>query len=287
MVYSSSAEQPVNLKATAWTIGVHAALLLLFFFVKYSLPQAPPVKEMGIEVNLGTDADGSGDDQPMAMDDPAPDNASAQYTTQPTEAPTETRDMMESDEPDAPEVPRPVVTRTPTRPTTQTTSPTTTRRTNTTQPTTTNPQPRRQQPRYVYGGATGRGGNGATENRPGTSEGNTTGPGDRGGTGGTPSATNYTGAPGRGTGGISNHTLADRSIVAFPPPEAEFRDGGTVVIRVTVDRNGTIIDRRVRSGSNELRIIALRKLDKVKFNKNPNAPIEQFGDITFVFKTRS
>jgi hypothetical protein len=55
-----------------------------------------------------------------------------------------------------------------------------------------------------------------------------------------------------------------------------------------VNRNGVITNKQVVSASNgELRNIALRKIEKVKFNKSEDAPEEQFGNITFVFKTRS
>jgi outer membrane biosynthesis protein TonB len=142
-----------------------------------------------------------------------------------------------------------------------------------------------QKPRYVFSGSAGRGGNRAAANMPGTNEGNTHGNGDRGVPGGTPGAANYTGIPGRGNG--ISHTLSGRSIVAFPPPDADFREGGKVVIRITVNREGAIVNKTVKSATNaEIRAIALRKVDKVKFNKSENAPEEQFGDITFVFKTR-
>ena len=138
----------------------------------------------------------------------------------------------------------------------------------------------------MYDGANGRGGNSATSNQPGTSEGNTTGDGDRGVPGGTPGASNYTGSPGPGTGGIS-HTLSGRDITP-KRFSAEFNEGGKVVIRIKVDRNGNIISKTVRSSpSSTLTKIALQKLSQAKFSASPNAAPEQFGDITIVFKTRS
>src|SRR5690606_35111281 len=103
----------------------------------------------------------------------------------------------------------------------------------------------RQRARYVYGGSTGPGGNNATTDAPGRGEGNTSGTGDRGVPGGTPGATNYEGTPGSG-GGIS-HDISGRSIVAFPPREAEFKEGGKVVVRITVNRQGVITDKRIVS----------------------------------------
>ncbi|RYZ27210.1 MAG: TonB family protein, partial [Sphingobacteriales bacterium] len=113
----------------------------------------------------------------------------------------------------------------------------------------------------------------------------TTGNGDRGVPGGTPGSSNYTGSPGNGTGGIS-HTLSGRDI---SPRQfsAEFTEGGRVVVRVKVDREGSIISKTVKSSpSRKLSDIALQKLAQAKFTRNPDAAPEQIGDITFVFKTR-
>lgn len=282
------AKPPINYKALSWTAGVHVVLLLLFALWKFSAPAAAaPIAEMGMEVNLGTSADGFGTDQPMDMEEPAAATATANTQTQFAATASE-RQVEESDEADAPAVAtaKPIVK--PVRPTLQTPKPITNNRQMNTQ---TSPANTRitapQRPKYTYQGSTGRGGNGAVQNSPGTNEGNTTGNGDRGVPHGTPGATNYTGSPGNGTGGIS-YTLAGRSMIAFPMNEAEFREGGKVVVRVTVNRAGTIVNKQVVSATNaELRPIALKKLNQVKFNQNENAPAEQFGNITFVFKTRN
>ena len=285
---NATTQQPVNYKALSWTVGTHILLLLVFALWKYSTPvNAMPAPEMGMEVNLGTSADGSGADQPMDMEDPA-DAAAVNNRRTAAQAAAADRDIERTDDADAPEVarttpqPNTTVRNNPAPPQPRTNS------ANTTQPNTravTAPQP--QKPKFVYSGSTGRGGNGAAENAPGSSEGNTTGTGDRGVPHGTPGAANYTGSPGIGTGGIS-HSLGGRSIIDNSAREAEFREGGKVVIRVTVNREGTIINKQIVSASNaELRPIALRKLQKVKFNSKEDAPAEQFGLITIVFKTRS
>ncbi len=282
------AEQPVNVKAAAWTVGVHVALLLLFILFKYTIPAvAETIPDMGMEVNLGTSDNGSGTDQPMDVEDPAPpaDTRSASRAVAQQDA--DMKDMMRSDDADAPAV----TTTNNNKPVTRNNNPVTTqprRNNNNPQQTTTNnnnPQP--QRPRYVYNGATGRDGNRASANRLGGNEGNTSGPGDRGVPGGIEGASNYVGSPGSGTGGIS-HNISGRNIVAFPNPDADFREGGKVVIRITVNKNGSVVNKQVVSASNaELRAIALRKVEKVRFNKSDDAPEEQFGNITFVFKTRS
>jgi outer membrane biosynthesis protein TonB len=254
-----AATEKINIKAAAWTISVHVLLLLLFLFISYSIPASIPVQEMGMEVNLGTDDNGSGDIQPMSPDEHA-DKVKSEAATATQDAGVP--DIMKIDDADAPAV----TTKTHTG-------------SNTTQTTTHPDKVVHQQPRYLYAG-----GNNTPANQQSSSEGNTTGNGDRGvhdGTGGN----NYTGNPGAGNGGMISHTLSGRDITPSKF-EAEFKEGGKVVIRVTVDRNGTIINKTVTSSpSPELSHIALQKLSEAKFSKNNNAEPQQFGIITIVFKT--
>jgi TonB family protein len=215
----------------------------------------------------------------MSLDEPAPDNAAT--TSASSAANTDLpANVLESNEPDAP-----AVNTTETKKTTNTNnSINTNTRNRSDRPANSNNT--QQKARYVYGGSTGTGGNNATTDAKGNSEGNTTGNGDRGVPGGTPGADNYEGTPGSG-GGIS-HNISGRNIVAFPPREAEFKEGGTVTVRITVNRAGTITDKRIVSSSSpQLRELALKKVNSIRFNKSDSAPEEQFGNITFVFKTRS
>lgn len=271
------AEQKINIKASVWTFTVHIVLLLIFLFIRYGSPVIEQPVEMGMEVNLGTSDDGSGNDQPMATEAPAPDANTVAANSAPLEHSTND-EIVKTDEADAP------VINIKTEKKTIATNTNIKKKANkeaTEQKSSIITAPK---PRYVFNGNTGRGGNNATANLRGTSEGNTHGNGDRGVPGGTPGAANYTGVPGWGNG--ISHTLSGRSIVAFPPPEADFKESGKVVIRITVDRNGAIVNKQVKSATNaEIRTIALQKVNKVKFNKSDNAPEEQFGDITFVFKT--
>jgi hypothetical protein len=277
---NNTSEQEYKGKAAAWTAGVHVLLLLMFFLVSYTLPADEPVEpELGMEVNLGTDLDGYGDDQPMSVEDPAPDMRAADYKSAAQQS-SAASDMETTDEADAPTVNIPNTNRNNNNNNTRVNN-----RTRTNQQAADNNTSRPRQPRYVYSGATGRGGNSASENHPGSSEGNTTGNGDRGVPGGTPGADNYTGSPGPGTGGIG-HNLAGRNI---SPRQfaAEFREGGTVVIRVTVNRAGQIVNKTVVSfSSSQLKAIALQKLSQAKFDPKPDAAPEQIGEVRFNFKAR-
>ena len=275
MIALQRQEGTINKKALAWTVGVHALLLLLFFFLRYSITPIPPVTtdEGGMEVNLGSNDNGSGNDQPMSTKKPAPYQASVVYKSVATKS-NIPNEIVRSTEADAPEVdnakkekkntPAPDNNKAIAKPVVK-------------------PQ---EKPKYTYAGDNGAGGNSAAQNKNGTSEGNTTGPGDRGVPGGTPGAANYTGIPGGGTGGRIAHTLTGRKI---SPDKftAEFHEGGKVVIRVTVDKAGNIISKSVVSSSSpELKTIALNKLANAKFSPSDGSEPEQHGLITINFITR-
>lgn len=278
----SESDNIVNPKAIGWTVGIHLLILLVFFFMSYKVPATQPVIEMGMEVNIGSAADGYGTLQPMVAGEPAPSEA-AVTTSSNTPNSSLPENILESDDATAPVVNQinnsNRTNRNDNR--TRTNNNNNNRNSNNTANNSNTPQ---QKARYVYDGGQGTGGNGSPVDADGSSEGNTSGNGDRGVPGGTPGAKNYEGTPGSGI----SHTLGGRSIVAFPDRDAEFKEGGKVVVHVTVNKQGIITNSRIKSASNAgLRSIALKKVNKIRFNKSENVPEEQFGEITFVFKTRS
>lgn len=259
-------KQPaINNKALLWTIVVHALLLLLFMLFKYTIPTTQ-VTEVGggLEVNLGTSEDGSGTDQPMSKKDPSEFKATVVYKSVAVKS-SVPQNIMQATDADAPAI--------------NNTSKKNGRED-------ANEKGKAQpSPRYTYPGDVGKGGNSAVQDMAGKSEGNTTGNGDRGVPGGTLGADNYTGTPGNGTGGIG-HTLSGRHI-SPDKFEAEFSESGKVVIHVTVDRNGNIVNKRVKSSSGpNLTRIALDKLASARFSKSDGPEPQQFGDVTIIFKTR-
>ena len=261
-------QKPVNSKALAWTVGIHVLLFLLFFFLRYTVSQAvvPPVDSTGgLEVNLGTSDNGSGHDQPQNTKAPAAYQASVVYKSV-AEKSSLPKDIVRTDAEDAPIV-----------------NDNNKKKGQAEDNKKGHAEP--EKPKYSYAGDNGGGGNNAAQNIHGTSEGNTTGPGDRGVPGGTPGAANYTGTPGNGSGGIG-HTLTGRSI-SPSQFEAEFHEGGKVVIHVTVDRNGEIVNKYVKSSSSpQLTKLALDKLNNAHFSKSTGPEPQQFGDVTIIFKTR-
>ncbi|MDQ6814122.1 MAG: hypothetical protein M3040_10310, partial [Bacteroidota bacterium] len=65
-------EREKNIKAATYTSILCVLLFIIFFFVKWTLPQiAPPVMEEGIEVNLGNSDQGLGDVAPQIPGKPA------------------------------------------------------------------------------------------------------------------------------------------------------------------------------------------------------------------------
>jgi hypothetical protein len=259
-------QQEVNKKALAWTVAVHALLFLLFYLIHSTTQIPPPVTDDGggLEVNLGTGETGHGHDQPMSTKDPAAYQATVVFKSVAAKS-SLPKDIVRSNQADAPDV-------------------NTSNKKNGKAPT--NEKGHKQEkPKYTYAGDNGQGGNSANQNMPGKGEGITNGPGDQGVPGGTPGAANYSGIPGNGTGGIG-HTLSGRSI-SPDKFEAEFHEGGKVVIHVTVDRNGNIVNKFVKSSSSpQLTRLAIEKLNNSRFSKSEGPEPQQFGDVTIIFKTR-
>lgn len=264
-------EKPVNFKALAWTTGSHALLFLLFILLHSSTPIPPPIVDVGggMEVNLGSSTEGSGKDQPMNTKAPAPYQASVVYKSTPVKS-NLPKNIVQSNEADAPELNNKNTKKNVQTPVNEPEH---------------KVQKQQQQAKYSYPGETGGGGNKANQNKQGTNEGNGTGPGDKGVPGGTPGAPNYSGTPGNGNGGIG-HTLGGRDI--FPKQfVAEFNESGKVVIHVTVDRNGNIINKYIKTSSSaQLNKIALEELNNVKFSVSSSPEPQQFGDVIIIFKTR-
>lgn len=115
--------------------------------------------------------------------------------------------------------------------------------------------------------------------------------GDTGGSGtqGAPNVTNWTGT-GLGSEGVEySHSLKGRTADGeWPRPEYPIEEQGTVVVNITVDKNGNVIRAEATpSGSTfqnkELWRAAERAAYKAKFNKAPEAAAEQHGSITYHF----
>jgi len=263
-----------EVKGLTGTIIFHAILVLALLFLALRTPLPLP-SEGGVEVNLGNSEDGMGMEQPTEL------LSSSQATPPPPEA-SESDDLLTEDTEEAPAIepkkitkpvaekpePKPVVKREPVPA----------------------PQPK-VDPRALFpgknttGDKTGQGGN----------EGITGKPGDQGKVTGDPNATGYDGDSGSGGGkgsGIGNGVsfdLSGRTSKQIPRPSNKFRDEGTVVVTIFVNRAGNVT--RVISGvkgtttsSTQLRTLAEQAARQAKFSPKEDAPEEQKGTITYIFE---
>lgn len=106
--------------------------------------------------------------------------------------------------------------------------------------------------------------------------------GGQGGSGNNPSST------GPGGPGVSIR-LEGRSAVSLPKPRYTEQEDGTVVVKITVDRNGNVINattdgvRGSTTTNKNLHNEAVAAAKNAKFNSRADAPPEQIGFITYTF----
>jgi outer membrane biosynthesis protein TonB len=278
-------------KALIITALFHAAVILLFLLIKYTIPERTITEEYGMEVNLGNSDDGFGDEQPEDPNDPALLAGLTHTTHQNNNDADELKDVH-TDEHTAeddrvaitkPKVINPKATQINKKEKENNKKLPVASTTNTDK--NTNSQPTEKVSRFGVTNTLNAGGNSAANTKTGGSEGDGNGDGDKGKPGGDPNSKNYNGNGGKGSSSF-NHTLSNRHIVTPPSKLAEFNRGGTVKVSVRVDREGTVTVTGV-SGSTDptLNALAKQKAQSIKFNKaGPNDPIEQKGNIIFNFK---
>lgn len=278
-------ERQKNIKASAITLGIAGALLLLFILIKWPLPSVPPAPvEEFVEVNLGSGDLGSGKDQPLLPGEPAPAEQQAYTPPQPVKAVADNaKDIETDDRPDnndAPVIKKPVVAKpnaTKINEENKTAKPTA----NTTPQPVTQAPPR---PKAVLGrttGGNGNGGNGADTYKPGTGEGIAGGSGDQGRPGGDPNGRNYTGTP--RNFGVKVLNIPNQSF------EDDFNENAKVAVDIVVDANGkitsaTLQPRGTTTSNRNVINIALRRARELKMGESDGG---QKGTVVFNFKVRS
>lgn len=281
---SAEFERQKNIKATAITLGIGGALLLLFILVKWPLPtiDPPPTQEF-LEVNLGSGDLGSGKDQPLLPGEPAPTQQETYTPPQPVKAVAEDVKDVETDDRndnDAPAIRKPTVAK-PNASRINDDNKIVKTATNTT------PQPVTQappKPRAVLGrttGGNGNGGNGADTYKPGTGEGIAGGPGDQGRPGGDPNGRNYTGSP--RNFGMKVFNIPNQSF------EDDFNQNAKIAVEVVVNDAGKVtaasITARGSTGTatQSMKNTALRLARELKFASSEGG---QKGVVVFDFKVR-
>ncbi len=118
--------------------------------------------------------------------------------------------------------------------------------------------------------------------------------GSGGGTGGGHGTGNGTGigaGSGTGTGGGTGYSLAGRKAVVRPAPNNNCNEAGTIVVRVTVDRNGNVISALpgVKGSTNSsscLQGIAKEAALRTKWEAKSSAPDSQVGSIVYNFRLK-
>lgn len=129
----------------------------------------------------------------------------------------------------------------------------------------------------------------------GKSDGTTTGSegddqqaGDKGEPEGDPYASSYYGSPGSGTG-TGGYGLNGRSLVRKGKVQQECNEDGRVVVRIVVDRNGTVVQATpgVKGTTNNAPCLlepARKTAFMHKWNLDSNAPAQQIGFVVVNFK---
>ncbi len=120
------------------------------------------------------------------------------------------------------------------------------------------------------------------------SEGDDDRAGDKGQPDGDPYATSYYGSPGSGSG-TGGYGLSGRSLVSQGKVQQECNEEGRVVVKITVDRNGKVIDATpgVKGTTNNHPCLldpARKTAFLHKWNLDSKAPSQQIGFVVVNFK---
>ncbi|MEQ9426872.1 MAG: hypothetical protein RJQ09_20785 [Cyclobacteriaceae bacterium] len=278
----SQKEKKNQRKGLYFSIGIHSALLILFFFLLAWKEPFPPIPEYGIELNFGIDARGSGNVQRQAP--PAP-----QETEEPVEEVTENEveeaveEIEEIQETDPVEAPSETV---PDEGFEDSTSP------DVVEEILEEERPAEEpieEEKQVVPEATMPKKN-LTDNAPG---GNNQGDddnavGDQGDPEGEPDARALYGTPGAGSGG-AGLDMAGWAWDELPRPKDNSNEAGKIVYKITVDDEGIIIGLSLVTStvSQEVEKIYRAEVEKLTFRKidGSDAPNSSTGRITFIIKS--
>ncbi|NCT93700.1 MAG: hypothetical protein GXC72_04705 [Chitinophagaceae bacterium] len=288
-------EREKNLKASAITLAVCAVLFLFFYMLQWTLPQIPePDFGEGIEVNLGNSETGLGDIAPQIPGEPsatAEQNSAPVKSVEQTAQPNISGDENETEE-------AAVVNKTVTKPVTKPIvkeNPPVKKPVNTV---VSNPTPTPPKPKAVFKGGTSTttSGNGADSYNGVRNQGVAGGTGDQGNPNGNPNSDSYKGnaasgnGGGGGTGGVNIRSgLTGRRITKYPSFEDEFNEAATVMVNITVDQAGNVINATINPKGTSTTNINIRNIARQKaylLKLNTGSATEQTGTIAFVFKLR-
>jgi protein TonB len=289
----SSFRNRKNTIATIVTILVHALIILVLIFSILHTP-TPPFEDNagGMSVNFGTDAVGTGDEQPFtynpgssvanaAASQPAPvENAPEKVLTQENEDNNVT--VPKAEDKPKPKVNDKAVFKKNHKPSNNTNTSTAA------SPTSTPVQLPQPDSKAMFS----KGAYGTPNHSKGDGQG--AGQGDQGNPNGDPNSKNYLGnGDGKGEGGGHGDLkggayLKGRKNTTLPTPN-QCPSQGRVAITIRVDRNGKVTEAKLNpfksTSVDDCNIQnALLAAQKATFNPDPNAPEIQEGTITYIYK---
>ncbi|MEZ5083568.1 MAG: energy transducer TonB [Bacteroidales bacterium] len=245
------------------TLAFHAVIVLLLILLGFTTTLPLPGEE-GVEVSLGSSDEGFGEiqpEKPASVESSAPQPKTVQVKEEIVTQNTEEAPFIESvKEPKEKKeklvekvVEQPVI------------------------------EEPKVNPAALYKGKS----NSTTE--PG-SEGITGKEGDQGKPTGTVDSKNYLGKGGFGEG--LSYSLAGRDPKYLPKPSTDFSENGTVVVQITVNKYGKVVnavatDKGSNTTNSKLRKLAEEAAKKAVFNAKTNAAELQRGTITYHFVVKN
>lgn len=271
------------------TIGVNGILLILLLFVIAWKAPDPPNPEYGIELNFGTDSQGSGDVQPeVPVGDESTNNEEQESTPEelvPQESVTETTEQAAPTEESVEEIPNklesPVVVKKE-EPKKENPKPVEKK----TEPKKEEPKPVERKPDPSQGyNPPSKGKEGAA----GSQGDDTNKAGDKGNPQGVDKSEIYDGKPGGGSGG-SSLDLAGWDWDEIPRPNVSDNQTGRIVFEIEVDDKGEIRSIRTleKTVSADAERVCREAIQKLTFSKKPGAvvPAISKGKITFTIRAK-
>ncbi|MCG9794035.1 TonB family protein [Flavobacterium algicola] len=262
MKYLETDEEKKSFTITAIIFGI---LLVLFFYLGLTSLDPPP--ENGIAINFGTTEFGNGKIQPTEAIQSAPQPTAAQP------AASKVEEVLSQDVEDAPMM----KTAKKTQPTKQVAE------AEVKQKPKESPKPSKSTTDALSSLINGPKSDGKSKG----GEGNDSQAGDKGSINGDAYASSYYGS-GTGSGNGSGWGLNGRSISSRGKEVQKCNESGTVVVQITVNRNGNVIAAKYTKGTTNTNPClvepALATARKYKWQPDSNAPETQVGFITVNFK---
>lgn len=253
-------------KSFAITTALFALLLILFFFLGLTYLDPPP--ENGIAINFGTSETGMGDKQPTEAIQSAPQPTASQESAAAKE------EILSQ------EIEEAVVIK-------ETKKPEKTTKESTKEVVKPKPAEKPQPSKSTSDALSSLINGPKSDGKAQGGEGNDNTAGDKGSPDGDPYASAYFGS-GTGNGGGRGYGLNGRKLSNSGKEVQNCNESGTVVIQITVNRSGNVIDARYTKGTTNTNPClvnpAIATAKKYKWQPDPKAPETQVGFIVVNFK---